>query len=279
MPYFPSQINTYVEPFVGGGSVFLNVNAQKLVLNDIDKNMIQLHNYLCTCSSCPEIFFEQIKNRIYNLGLSRSFIEDIVPHNLRIEYPKTYYAKFNKESYNRLRNDYNKNKENILDLYLLLIYGFNRILRFNSKGDFNLPVGNVDFNKNVVNALETYFNNVCSISVHFFNFDYKEFLNLLTYKDNDFIYLDPPYLITFSEYNRLWNEDKERELLELLDELSHNKVKWAISNFIADYNKGTHNEIFDDWMQKYNVHEINSYYISFNNNKVRPTREVLVTNY
>ena len=279
LPYFPTQINTYVEPFVGGGSVFLNVNAQKFVLNDIDKNMIKLHNYLCTCSSCTDIFFEQITNRILELGLSRSFMEDVVPSDLKSEYPKTYYAKYNKESYAHLRDEYNKNKENVLDLYLLLIYGFNRILRFNSKGDFNLPVGNVDFNKNVVNALKTYFKNVCSKTIHFFNFDYKEFVNLLTYKENDFIYLDPPYLITFSEYNKLWNEDKERELLELLDELARNKVKWAISNLVADYNKGTHNEIFDNWMQKYNIHEINSYYISFNNNKVRPTREVLVTNY
>ena len=279
MHYFPAQINTYIEPFVGGGSVFLNVNAQKFILNDIDKNMIKLHNYLCTCSSCPEIFFEQITNRILELGLSRSFKEDIVPSYLKTEYPKTYYAKFNKKSYNKLRDEYNKNKDNVLDLYLLLIYGFNRILRFNSKGDFNLPVGNVDFNKNVINALETYFKNVCSKTIHFFNFDYKEFINLLTYKENNFIYLDPPYLITFSEYNKLWNEDKEKELLDLLNDLTHNKVRWAISNLIADYNKGTYNEIFDNWMQKYNVHEINSYYISFNNNKVRPIREVLVTNY
>lgn len=124
--------------------------------------MIKLHNYLCTCSSYPDIFFEQITNRILELDLSRSFMEDVVPSDLKSEYPKTYYAKYNKESYARLRDEYNQNKENVLDLYLLLIYGFNRILRFNSKGDFNLPVGNVDFNKNVVNALETYFNNVCS---------------------------------------------------------------------------------------------------------------------
>lgn len=279
LPYFPAQINAYVEPFVGGGSVFLNVKAKKFILNDIDKNMIKLHNYLSTCSSCSDIFFEQITNRILELGLSRSFMEDVVSSDLKAKYPKTYYAKYNKESYVRLRNEYNENKENILDLYLLLIYGFNRILRFNSKGDFNLPVGNVDFNKNVVNALETYFKNVCSKTIHFFNFDYKDFVNMLTYRENDFIYLDPPYLITFSEYNKLWNEQKERELLELLDELTKNKIKWAISNLVADYNKGTHNEIFDNWMQKYNVHEINSYYISFNNNKVRPTREVLVTNY
>lgn len=280
LPYFPVKINTYIEPFVGGGSVFLNVKAEKFVLNDIDSNMINLHNYLCSCSSNSNLFFEQISNRILELGLSRSFLEDIVPADLKAEYPKTYYAKFNKESYAKLKNDYNNNKKNnLLDLYLLLIYGFNRILRFNSSGDFNLPVGNVDFNKNVVKALKSYFKSVNSKTIHFLNNDYKDFLEFFSYKEDDFIYLDPPYLITFSEYNKLWNEKKERELLDLLDKLSHRKVKWAISNLVADYNRGTHNEIFDNWMQKYNIHEINSYYISFNNNKVRPIREVLVTNY
>lgn len=279
LPYFPAKIKTYIEPFVGGGSVFLNVNAERFVLNDIDSNMINLHDYLCACSSNPNLFFEQITNRILELGLSRSFLEDIVPADLKIEYPKTYYAKFNKESYAKLKNDYNKNKNNLLDLYLLLIYGFNRILRFNSSGNFNLPVGNVDFNKNVINALKTYFKSVNSKNIHFSNQDYKNFIEHFSYNEDDFMYLDPPYLITFSEYNKLWNEEKERELLGLLDDLARNKVKWAISNLVADYNKGTHNEIFDNWMKKYNVHEINSYYISFNNNKVRPTREVLITNY
>lgn len=71
---------------------------------------------------------------------------------------KTYYSKYNKDAYLKMRQDYNKNKDNVLLLYLLLIYGFNHMIRFNSKGDFNLPVGNVDFNKNVYIALINYLN-------------------------------------------------------------------------------------------------------------------------
>ena len=41
-------------------------------------------------------------------------------------------------------------------LYLLLIYGFNHMIRFNRAGQFNLPVGNVDFNFNVEQALKDY---------------------------------------------------------------------------------------------------------------------------
>lgn len=60
-----------------------------------------------------------------------------------------------------MRSDFNESsKDNMSILYLLLIYGFNRMLRFNKRGDFNLPVGNVDFNSNVVSALENYFQEV-----------------------------------------------------------------------------------------------------------------------
>lgn len=62
-----------------------------------------------------------------------------------------------------MKRDFNESSiADLYVLYLLLIYGFNRMLRFNKNGDFNLPVGNVDFNANVVNALEAYFMQVIS---------------------------------------------------------------------------------------------------------------------
>ena len=48
-------------------------------------------------------------------------------------------------------------KNDLMKLYVLLIYGFNHMLRFNGSGEFNLPVGNVDYNKNVNKALHVYF--------------------------------------------------------------------------------------------------------------------------
>ena len=50
-----------------------------------------------------------------------------------------------------MKDDFNETGDIIL-LYLLLIYGFNHMIRFNKSGKFNLPVGNVDFNKNVYKA-------------------------------------------------------------------------------------------------------------------------------
>lgn len=69
----------------------------------------------------------------------------------------------------------------MLYLYLLLIYGFNHMIRFNSKGLFNLPVGNVDFNENVYNALKNYIDFIQQNTIIFHNGDYIDFLNHTTY--------------------------------------------------------------------------------------------------
>jgi hypothetical protein len=54
---------------------------------------------------------------------------------LKKKYKKTYFAKYNKSAYLKLRDDYNKDESNTQLLYLLLIYGFNHMIRFNSQGN------------------------------------------------------------------------------------------------------------------------------------------------
>ena len=270
--YFPDDIEKFVEPFVGGGSVFMNIDARKFYLNDIDVNVIALHKFLCKSAN------SRIESLIAEYGLSYSYKEDRIPVELKRQYKKTYYAKYNKEAYGQMKRDFNESSvADLYVLYLLLIYGFNRMLRFNKNGDFNLPVGNVDFNANVVNALEAYFMQVISKKPKWFNIDYKDFLQKIRLSEKDFVYLDPPYLITFSEYNKLWNEQDEIELLQLLDSLNKRRIRFAISN-VTHY-KGRCNNLFIDWACKYNVHPIKSNYISYHDNSTKQISEVLITNY
>lgn len=273
---FPENISSYYEPFVGGGSSFLNTNAKKYFLNDIDSNIINLHNYFLNQPNKEE-FINQLITQIKKYKLSCSLLSDDVPQELKQMYPKTYYAKYNSNSYKKLKSDYNENNDNEL-LYLLLIYGFNHMIRFNSKKEFNLPVGNVDFNKNVKRAIENYLDFVKNKNIIFFNFDFEIFLERQTFEKNDFIYFDPPYLISMSEYNSLWNEEKEKKLYSLLDDLNDKNIKWGITNLLN--HKGKHNEYLSKWMRKYKVYEIKSNYISFNDNtKKMGSKEVYVTNY
>ena len=276
--HFPDNIGRLIEPFVGGGSVFMNVDANEFLLNDIDSFVISIHRMLCSYVDREDEFFKEFFDIVKKYNLSLSYKENTVSKELKESFPKTYCAKYNKEAYSQLRDDFNKGgKQDIMQLYALLIYGFNRMLRFNKKGDFNLPVGNVDFNQNTYNAIVDYFTLLKDKNAVWYNEDFRVFLNNIDYREDDLIYLDPPYLITFSEYNKLWNEETERELLNLLDDLNKRNIKFAISN-VTHY-KGKVNNLFLEWSKHYNSFPIKSNYISFNDNTVKNFNEVLVTNF
>lgn len=274
----PIKVGDYIEPFLGGGSSFLNTYASKYLLNDIDSYVINLHLELIKYVDDFDGLLEKLYQIIDEYGLSCSFKGRTADRELKSAYPKTYYAKMNKEAYISLRNDFNKNKNDMLKLYILLIYGFNHMIRFNSEDKFNLPVGNVDFNKNVYNALKNYLTSIKNRDVKFSNLDYIDFLKNITYKEDSYIYLDPPYLISMSEYNKLWNPEKEHELCDFLDYLNEKGIRFGITNLIT--HKDRINTTFWNWSTKYDVYEINSNYISFNDNTVKEkSKEVFVTNY
>lgn len=278
LPYFPTDIDRFIEPFTGGGSVFLNVKAKKHLLNDIDKTVCRLHNFLMQHSKKPDMFFKEVEQIILEYNLSRSFKEDIVPAELKLKHKKTYYAVFNKDNFNNLKSDFNNSKQDDLyKFYVLLIYGFNRMIRFNRSGNYNLPVGNVDFNRNVVDALNGYFKNVKKANIEINNLDYLDFVEKAKPTKKDFLYFDPPYLITFSEYNKLWSEKNEIALIKNLDKLNKSGIKFAVSN-VTHY-KEKENKTFNDWSKKYNVLPIKSNYISYHNNSIKTFKEVLITNY
>lgn len=273
---FPQDIDKFIEPFVGGGSVFLNTNANKYLANDIDTNIINLHKTLSKFDF--DTIFEKLSKMIYDYGLSFSYKGITAPTELKKQYIKTYYAKYNKKAYENLKSDFNNDKNNMFCLYLLLIYGFNRILRFNSKGDFNLPVGNVDFNSNVYNALKNYTLFMQKNEVIFYNMDYMKFIDMIDFGAKDYVYFDPPYLISSSEYNKLWSIENELRLYKLLDKLDQNGISFGITNLLN--HKDCENTILKNWAKKYIVYSINSNYISFNNNTIKEdSKEIFVTNY
>ena len=274
---FPCNISTYVEPFAGGGSSFINTAAERYIVNDVNFYVVELHRMLSSYVGRSEELFQKLYDLISKYGLSCSFKKSYVPDNLKKKYVKTYYAHYNKEAYLKLRADFNDNHD-LLILYLLLIYGFNHMIRFNSAGQFNLPVGNVDFNKNVYVAICNYLKFMERSDVIFYNLDFAKFLEQLKLDENSYVYFDQPYLISNSEYNKNWNESEERRLCECLDELNSKGIRFGTTNLVS--HKGVKNEIFLEWAEKYFSYDISSNYISFNDNTIKTdSREVFVTNY
>ena len=122
-------------------------------------------------------------------------------------------------------------------------------------------------------------------NIEFYTRDFRE-ISLDGLGAQDFIYCDPPYLITNGSYNdgnrgfHDWGEDEERALYEYLDEANARGIRFALSN-VFDH-KGMENKILKNWAQKYTVHYINSSYSNCNYQfkaKNDATVEVLVTNY
>ena len=166
----------------------------------------------------------------------------------------------------------------------MLLYGFNNDLRFNSKGEFNLPVGKTDFNKTNVLKLKNYLEKIMGIKAHYIcsNFDSKKVLNFIN--KADFIYIDPPYLITNATYNESnkWNNQCEHRLLNLLDSLILNNKKFVLSNVLRKKNKM--NEPLYYWTEK-NKENIEIYHMKYSyssasyNKKIREGHEdeIIVT--
>jgi len=277
LPLFPKKIELYVEPFLGGGSSFLSVEANKYLLNDVDKNVVLLHKFLISHSNNPKSFIENLFSLIETYKLSFSYKSNQITQKLKSEFPKTYFAEFNKQNYIQMRDDYNRTANPSL-LYLLLIYGFNHMIRFNKDGLFNLPVGNVDFNKNVYNSLINYFQITSSRKIQIFSDDFQSFLTDKVFPRNTFIYLDPPYLISSSEYNKLWKIEDETRLYEVLNNLNNKGINFGITNLASHY--GRENTLFVNFSKKYKVKEVKSNYISFNNNHIKSNSlELFVYNY
>ena len=265
IPLFPENIGTFVDLFCGGCNVGINIKADKIVLNDNLSYLIDLYKTFDEKSSDTILAF--IKKRIRELNLSLT----------------------NKDGYLKLREIYNTER-NPLDLFVLTAYSFNHQIRFNNSHQFNNPFGKDRscFNPHMERNLLDFLKVLKTKNVVFYSNNFDE-LDLTKLQSNDFVYADPPYLITTGTYNdgkrgfTGWNETEEEKLLSILKNLDEQNIKFALSNVIE--HKGKENSILLDWIEKnhfiinyLNKDYSNSNYHTINRDKTS-TVEVLVTNY
>ena len=267
IPKFPEKINTFVDLFGGGFNVGVNVDAETVIYNDVIEPLCELMNY----------FSDNTANEVIEK------LEDNINFN--------NLNKENSEAFLKLRNKYNhyiyeNEDERILDFYTLILYSFNYQIRFNQNMKYNTPFGKnrSSYNPNTKKNLKQFVDKLNNINIKitkdkFVDFDFS---NL---GEDDFVYCDPPYLITTGSYNdgnrgvKDWTIDDEKQLLNILDNLNSRGIKFALSNvLIANDRK---NEVLTEWSKKYNVYIIEN---TFNNSNYRrknknDTIEVLITNY
>lgn len=250
--YIPDNINTYYEPFIGAGAVFLDLQPSKAVINDINYELI----------NCYKVIRDKPEELVLELSKFKNTEEDF--YRIR---------SWDREKDYKKRSDVEKAARTI---YLNKTC-FNGLYRVNSKGFFNVPYGkykNPTFiNKENIDNLSKYLK---SANVTLLNKDFEEVL-----KDvgkGDFVYFDPPYFplnktSSFTNYSKDGFTEKDQvRLKEKIDELTDKGVLCLVSNSCCDFIK--------DLYKKYKIIEISAKRnINSEGSKRQPVKEVLIKNF
>ena len=254
--YMPKTYNNYFEPFIGGGSFFLNIAPKKATINDFNAELVCAYK----CFQNDELF-ESLKNELKKHELNHS-----------------------EEYYYQIRSMDKEEGFLTLPIYVRaarMIYlnksCFNGLYRVNSKGFFNVPSGRkkkvVTFDEENFDSLREYFRNN---DIMILNGDFEDAVK--NAKAGDFVYFDPPYDVienknSFTSYAKNdFGKDEQIRLAKLYKKLNDKGVLVMLSN----HNTAFINELYKD----FNIHVVNAKRMINSKADGRgDVEEVIITNY
>lgn len=212
----------WIEPFLGSGVVAFNLKPENALLCDTNQHIIK--------------FYQSLQNNSINALLVKEQLEQM----------GAKLAQGGIDYYYEVRNRFNETGET-MDFIFLNRSCFNGLMRFNSKGGFNVPFGHKPnrFAKAYITKIVNQVNNVQKI-IRSRNWVFKVQDWAVTVGEaqkDDFIYLDPPYIGRHTDYFNSWSDNDAR----LLANISYNlPCKYALSMWLENkYRKNDHIE--NDW--------------------------------
>ena len=216
--YFPEHFKRYIEPFVGGGSVYFYLNPLDAVISDVHTELIDLYR---------------------NIGNGKSYeIFDFMKNNQNDE--STYYKV-------RDEMEINSDLDSAKRFYYQRKTCFRGMLRYNKNGKFNIPFGRyktINFNDLTNKEYE-----ILLSRTEILNKDFEYIFE--KYNDeNNFMFLDPPYDSEFTDYGYCQFGKEEQKKLALL--FKNTKIKCLMiigkTKFIEELYSGY---IVDEYEKKY----------------------------
>lgn len=225
----PAAKGRWIEPFLGTGVVAFNSGFSQALLGDINPHLIG--------------FYRGIKDGVITPHSVREFLEK--EGALLKKADDKGYAHFRlvKDRFNRTFDP--------LDFLFLSRAGFNGMMRFNRKGEWNIP-----FCQKPERFAPAYVTKIVN-QVHDVSCLIKPnwILRAATFEDiikeataDDIIYCDPPYIGRYVDYYSGWTEDNERQLHALL---SSTPARFILSTW--HHNDYRANEFIDKLWGAFNV--------------------------
>ena len=273
--YYPLElkdgtIERYIEPFVGGGAVLIDIlqkyEVKEAYAFDINKDLINCYNVIKT----------NVENLIQELDKKeKDFL--ILDNNARQQFFYNIRTEYN--SYT-LNEDINVKRAS--EFIFLNRTCFNGLYRVNKDGKFNVPCGKYK-NPTICDS-----NNLRNLSkliknVTFEYGDYKKSESFVN--ENTFVYFDPPYRplsITsgFTSYTKEdFNDDNQKELANYFYKLDLKNAKLMLSNSNPK-NVNEDDNFFENIYKGFVINEVSAKRMINANAKGRgEISELLITNY
>lgn len=208
IPRFPPHINTYYEPFLGGGAVFFAMAAEKrfkrAVLGDVNQDLMRAYSML---ASNPDQVIAALKTHVYE--------------------EKYYYVVRAKSPRELLPS------EQAARLIYLNRTCYNGLYRVNRKGGFNVPFGRYT-NPTICDEENLRAASEVLRDAAFVALDFKDIV--APAKEGDAVYFDPPYTplsktSNFTAYTAGgFTDDDQIRLRDVMVKLVEKKVYVLLSN-------------------------------------------------
>lgn len=281
---FPTYMNNYHEPFVGGGSVLLGfltlvyegsikVNGE-IYASDKNENLINMYKNVRDkpdeVIEALNSLIEEFKDLQFDMGLDKP---NRNPKNKyeALQCQESYYY-WIRDIFNKFK-DTERNTPNATAHFIFLNKTcFRGVYREGPKG-FNVPFGHYKnpsiYNEEDILIVSSLLQNVVFSTQSF----EKSFENIET---NDFIYIDPPYApentTSFVNYtNDGFNTDTHKRLFNLCDSItSIPNVKFLMSNANVEFVKENFKE------EKYVISVITCKRTINSKNPSAKTEEILI---
>ena len=248
----PKVSGRWVEPFLGTGVVAFNLGYKKAILNDTNPHIIN--------------FYKSVQNQEITPVSMRRYLQE-EGEKLRTADENGY------AHYLTVRSRFNSGEYSPYDFIFLSRAGFNGMMRFGSKGNWNIP-----FCKKPDRFAQAYItkiiNQLIAVSQivqpepewQFYNTNFSDIIPLAT--ENDIIYCDPPYYGRHVDYYNGWTEEDEENLFHLLSETN---AKFILSTW--HHNNWRENEMIKKYWSKFNILTKDHFY--HNGGNIENRREVV----
>lgn len=214
LSYFPIEFENYHEPFLGGASVVMEMTNRGMLT---DKQV------------CISDLMEPLMN-VY--GVLKQNVEELIEELKKAEYTNEKDSFLVKRTrFNMIKRNISENRVECTALFLYLNRTcFNGIYRENSSGGYNVPFGSqknpLICNEALLRTVSEWLRNE---NIRLRNCGYDETMEDINV--GDFVYMDPPYYGTFTDYNKdAFGEKEQEKLRDFYKLLCEKGCKVALSN-------------------------------------------------